>query len=285
MSGKDILNSILPPRQTESHKGNYGSVLLVAGSVGFTGAAYLASEAAVRGGAGLVFLAVPKTVYPILAVKTVSAMAFPVEDGADGKVAPAALPQIRQRLSRTNALVLGCGLGQSRNVRETVFSLVASSEIPIVLDADGINAFAENTDKLKGKDLILTPHEGELARLGFVRKNGETRAEASLRAAEMFGAVTVFKGPGTAVAAPDGRIYVNTTGNPGMARGGSGDILAGLIGAFLAQGADSFSAASAAVFIHGLAGDMACAEIGEVGMDSADILSFVPKALRESLGR
>ena len=285
MSGKDILNAILPPRPKESHKGNYGSVLLVSGSEGFTGAAYLSSEAAVRGGAGLVFLAVPKAVYPILAVKTTSAMAFPVEDDEDGRITSSALTKINLKLAKANALVLGCGLGQSEEVRKTVFSLVASAEVPVVLDADGINAFQGNTDKLKGKDLILTPHEGELARLGFTRRNGETRAEAALRAARQFGAVTVFKGTGTAVAAPDGRVYVNTTGNPGMARGGSGDILAGLTGAFIAQGADSFSAACAAVYVHGLAGDMACAETGEVGMDSSDILRFVPKALKESLGR
>lgn len=285
MTGRDILRAILPPRPAESHKGNYGTVLTVAGSVGFTGAAYLASEAAVRGGAGLVFLAVPKTVYPILALKTTSAMAFPVEDDEDGRIISSALQKINQKLSRANALVLGCGLGQSEEVRKTVFSLVAGAEVPLVLDADGINAFAENRDKLKGKDLILTPHEGELARLGFTRHSGESRADAALRAARQFGAVTVFKGTGTAVAAPDGRLYVNTTGNPGMARGGSGDILAGLTGAFIAQGADSFSAASAAVYVHGLAGDMARDEIGEVGMDSADILRFVPKAIKESLGR
>ncbi|MBR6771767.1 MAG: NAD(P)H-hydrate dehydratase [Clostridia bacterium] len=285
MHGKDILNAILPPRPAESHKGNYGSVLAVAGSEGFTGAAYLAAEAAVRGGAGLVFLAVPRSVYPILAVKTVSAMAFPVDCDEAGMIVPSALVKIGQKLSRANALVLGCGLGRSENVSKTVFSLVSSADIPVILDADGINAFEGNTDKLKGKDLILTPHEGELARLGFVRKSGETRADAALRAAQSFGAVTVFKGTGTAVAAPDGRVYVNTTGNPGMARGGSGDILAGLIGAFSAQGADSFLAASAAVYVHGLAGDMARSEMGEVGMDSSDILRFVPKALKDSLGR
>ncbi|MBQ1954986.1 MAG: NAD(P)H-hydrate dehydratase, partial [Clostridia bacterium] len=259
MSGKDILNAILPPRPKESHKGNYGSVLLVSGSEGFTGAAYLSSEAAVRGGAGLVFLAVPKAVYPILAVKTTSAMAFPVEDDENGRITSSALTKINLKLAKANALVLGCGLGQSEEVRKTVFSLVASAEVPVVLDADGINAFQGNTDKLNGKDLILTPHEGELARLGFVRRTGETRAEAALRAARQLGAVTVFKGTGTAVAAPDGKVYVNTTGNPGMARGGSGDILAGLTGAFIAQGADSFSAACSAVYVHGLAGDMACA--------------------------
>ena len=285
ISGRDVLNSILPPRPADSHKGNYGTVLLVAGSVGFTGAAYLASEAAVRGGAGLVFLAVPQSIYPILAQKTVSAMAFPVPDCENGIITSAALDRIGQKLTRANAMVLGCGLGRSPEACKTVFSLVSSAEVPVVLDADGINSFEGNIDKLKGRDLILTPHEGELARLGFVRKNGETRAEAALRAAVAFGAVTVFKGSGSAVAAPDGRVFVNTTGNPGMARGGSGDILAGLIGAFLAQGADSFSAASAAVYVHGLAGDMAKAEMGEVGMDSSDILRFVPRALKESLGR
>ena len=285
ISGKELLSSVLPPRPADSHKGDYGSVLLVSGSTGFTGAAYLASEAAVRGGAGLVFLATPKSVYPIIAVKTVSAMAFPVADDEEGRITTLALPKIEEKLSRASALVLGCGLGRSAEVSKTVFSLVASAKVPVILDADGINAFEGNTDRLKGRDLILTPHEGELARLGFVRAKGETRSEAALRAAKTFGAVTVFKGCGTAVASPDGKLFVNTTGNPGMARGGSGDVLAGLIGAFVARGADSFSAASAAVFLHGLAGDMASDGIGQEGMDSSDILRFIPKALKESLGR
>lgn len=284
ISGEELLRQLLPPRDPESHKGDYGTVLVLAGSVGLTGAAYMASEAAVRGGAGLVFLTVPESVYSILAVKSVGAMTFPLPD-ENGCVVPEALPYLRKRLSRSDVLVLGCGLGRGPRVSQAVFSLVSDADIPIVLDADGINAFEGHTDKLKGRDLVLTPHEGELARLGFRRAPGESRAEAALRAASLFGAVTVFKGPGTAVAAPDGRLFVNTTGNPGMARGGSGDILAGLTGAFIAQGADSFSAASAAVFVHGLAGDLAAEKQGQVGMTPGDILDMLPTAIKSVLGR
>ena len=282
--GQELVRQILPPRKSESHKGDYGSVVFLGGSVGFTGAAYLASEAAVRGGAGLVFLAVPQSIYPILAVKTEAAMAFPVEESS-GRVCTGALPAIKEKLSRAKVLVLGCGLGRGEETEKTVFDLVASAPVPVVLDADGINAFEGNIDKLRGRDLVLTPHEGELARLGFHRAPGESRANAALRAAKTFNAVTVFKGPGTAVAAPDGRLFINTTGNPGMARGGSGDILAGLKGAFIAQGADSFSAAAAAVFVHGLAGDMAAEKQGQVGMTPGDMLDMLPAALKSLLGR
>ncbi len=283
-SGEFILKQILPPRRPDSHKGDYGSVLILAGSVGLTGAAYFAGEAAVRGGAGLVFLAVPERIYPILALKTEAAMAFPIAD-LEGRAAYSALGQLEKKLARASSLVLGCGLGRGEETSELVFSLVNSSPVPVVLDADGINAFEGNIDKLTGRDIVLTPHEGELARLGFHRAPGETRAQASLRAAAEFNATVVYKGTGTAVAAPDGRLYVNTTGNPGMARGGSGDILAGLIGAFIAQGADSFTAAAAAVYVHGLAGDMARDKFGEVGMTPGDMLSLLPEAIRRTLGR
>ncbi|MBR4940399.1 MAG: NAD(P)H-hydrate dehydratase [Clostridia bacterium] len=285
ISGIELVNSILPPRKAESHKGNYGSVLVVAGSVGFTGAAHFAAESAVRGGAGLVFLGVPRSVYPILALKTDSAMAFPLEDTPSGIISDRATDAVFQKLSKANALVLGCGLGRSPEASKAVFELVEKAQVPVVLDADGINAFEGNIDKLCGRDLVLTPHEGELARLGFWRSSGECRAEAAVRAAKQFNATVVFKGPGTAVAAPDGRLFVNTTGNPGMARGGSGDILAGLVGAFIAQGADSFSAAGAAVYIHGVAGDMAREQKGEVGMTPADMLDMIPLALKNTLGR
>lgn len=284
-NGADLVRKILPPRVSESHKGNYGTVLCLCGSTGYTGAAYLASSAAVRGGAGLVFLAVPESVYPILAVKTVEAMAFPVACDESGRITPESLPAVLGRLSGADVLVLGCGLGRSPGTEEAVHSLVAASPVPVVLDADGINAFENHIDKLSGRNLVLTPHEGELARLGFRRTLGESRASAALRCAEKFGAVVVFKGPGTAVAAPDGRLFVNSTGNPGMARGGSGDLLAGLTGAFIAQGADSFSAAAAAVYVHGLAGDLALQKYGEVGMTPGDMLALIPEALRLCRGR
>ena len=283
-AGAELVRRALPPRRADSHKGDYGSVLLVCGSRGLTGAAYLAASAAVRGGAGLVSLAVPQSVYPILAVKTASAMAFPAPENDLGCLSGAALPLLAQKAEGADALVLGCGLGRAPDTFELVRRLAETVRIPVVLDADGINAFAGHIHELCGRGFVLTPHEGELARLGLRRAPGESRSSAAVRMAAELGCLLVFKGSGTAVAAPDGRLFVNDTGNPGMSRGGSGDLLAGLTGAFLAQGADPFTAAAAAVHVHGLAGDLARDRLGEIGMAPEDMLAALPEAIRSCRG-
>ncbi len=275
------LRRLFPPRNPDTHKGDYGRALLLCGSVGFTGAAYFAAQAAVRGGAGLVSMGVPKPVYPIVADKLDEAMVFPLP-AKGGTVSRRAYRAFQERALRADAVLIGCGLGRSE-ASPLVRRLVSQQNTTVILDADGINAFEKHIDELQHSpcNLILTPHDGELTRLlgQPICRDGESREDAALRLARHLNVVLVMKGHRTLIAAPDGRIAENHTGNPGMARGGSGDVLAGLICAFCAQGLDGFDAATAAVYLHGLAGDLAAERFGEMGMTPSDMLTLLPEAL------
>jgi len=270
----------LPHRKRDSHKGDYGRLLLLCGSTGYTGAASLAAQAAVRGGAGLVHLGVPAAIYEITAVKNMEAMPFPLPCDERGRLTEAALPRILDKLAGCNACLVGPGLGRSPALTGLVTALVRRSEIPMILDADGINAVGGNIDILDEAacPLILTPHEGEFRRLG-----GNTAEAGRLAAARSFatghGCTLVLKGPGTLSALPGGTVYVNTTGNPGMAKGGSGDVLAGLLAAFLGQGLPPERAAYTAVFVHGMAGDLCARRFGEYGMTPSDMIAALPEVL------
>lgn len=269
----------LPRRDRAASKRDFGRVLIVAGSVGYTGAPALATRAAVRGGAGLVSLGVPEAIYPIAAVKCDEAMPFPLPCGEDGLLTPEALDPLRSRLERADCLALGPGLGRSEGVRELVLALLREAALPVVLDADGLWAASADPDALREAPgrLVLTPHEGEFARLGGDLSAG--REAAALGFAGRYGCTLVLKGMNTVAAFPDGDCYINSTGNPGMARGGSGDVLTGLMAALLCQ-LPFRDAVRAAVYLHGLSGDMCAVELGEYGMTPGDIIEKLPSAMK-----
>ncbi|MBP3493767.1 MAG: NAD(P)H-hydrate dehydratase [Oscillospiraceae bacterium] len=269
----------LPSRDPYGHKGTFGKVLCICGSVGYTGAPVFASRAAVRTGSGLVFLAVPQSIWQVVAVKSDEAMPFPMPDDGAGKLNAACWQQIAARADGCDAVLCGCGLGRSIGLDELV-RLALTLPKPLVLDADGINAIATHIDVLqnrRGQVTVLTPHEGE-----FLRMDGDLtvgRIDAAADFAEKYGVYLVLKGHETVVAAPDGRVMVNTTGNSGMAKGGSGDVLSGMVLSLLGQGMEPFAACCSAVYLHGLAGDLAAAEKGERGMTPTDLLEQIPYAL------
>lgn len=269
----------LPKRVRESSKRDYGRLLILAGSRGYTGAPSFASRAAVRGGAGLVWLGVPESIYAVTAVKNDEAMPFPLPCDAQGRLTAEALPEVEARLERMSCLAIGPGLGRSAGVTEFVQGALAASRVPTVVDADALWALSRDTSSLEDAacPLVLTPHEGEFAMLGGLL-DGD-RVASARRFASRWGCTLVLKGSGSVVAFPDGECYVNQTGNPGMARGGSGDVLTGLMAAMLCQ-LPFRDAVRAAVYLHGLAGDMAAGELGEYGMTPTDMIRLLPAALK-----
>lgn len=269
---------ILPDRAADAHKGDFGKILLLCGSRGYTGAAYLAAMGALRSGAGLVFLGVPESIYEIEAIKLNEAIVFPLPD-AEGKLSSKAIPEILQRLPKMDAVLIGPGLGQSEGVLAVVRTVLENASCPVVLDADGINVVAAHKDILRGRTnpTILTPHAGEFARLGGV--SGESRVAAAEKMARDLGCILLLKGRHTVIT--DGlTTYINPTGNPGMAVGGSGDVLAGIITAFHGQGIEPLEAAACGAWIHGAAGDCCAAEIGQYGMLPSDMVNVLPRLLK-----
>ena len=274
---EEVLN-ILPDRDPFAHKGKFGKILLLCGSEGFTGAAALAAMGALRSGAGLVFLGVPRSIYTIAAVKLTEAIVFPLPDEG-GKLSREALPEILERLPKMDAVLLGPGLGQSQGVSEVVKAVLVQADCPVVLDADGINVMAGHINVLRGRQAptILTPHDGEFARLGGVI--GEDRVAAAEQMARDLGVIMLLKGHRTTIT--DGATtYINRTGNPGMAVGGSGDVLAGIIASLLGQGIVPLEAAACGAWLHGAAGDRCAAEMGQYGMLPTDMLHVLPRLLK-----
>lgn len=269
----------LPRRDPEGHKGTFGKVLCVCGSVGYTGAPIFAGHGAVRTGSGLVFLAVPESVWPVAAVKSDEAMPFPMPE-AEGRLSLLAEEPIRRRAESCDAVLIGCGLGRGWQTDALVRNLL-TIEKPLVLDADGLNALSGREELLQKRaaPTILTPHEGEFLRLGGGLSAGREAAAAAF--SEKYGVYLVLKGHRTVVAAPDGRLAVNGTGNSGMAKGGSGDVLAGMILSLLGQGCEAFAACCAGVWLHGRAGDLAAADKGERGMTPTDLLEQIPYAMKD----
>lgn len=268
----------LPNREETAHKGNFGKVLLLCGSRGYTGAAYLASMGALRSGAGLVFLGVPESIYGIEAVKLNEAIVFPLPE-EEGILSAASIPEIEKRLPNMDAVLVGCGLGQSAGAREVVLWLLEHGKVPIVLDADGINLISEHRHILRGRaaPTILTPHEGEFKRLGY--SIGESRMEAARSAARELGCVMVLKGHETCIT--DGeRQYINPNGNPGMAVGGSGDLLSGIIVSLLGQRLSPLEAAACGCWLHGKAGDRCAEKWGQYGMLPSDMLYELPRLMK-----
>lgn len=277
LSHADVL-SLLPERNDNAHKGSFGKLLLLCGSRGFTGAAYLAAMGALRSGAGLVFLGVPESIYGIEAVKLNEPVVFPLPD-RDGMLSEEALPEIQQRLPKMDAVLIGCGLGNSDSTRRIVEFVLKNAECPVVLDADGINVLRGNINIVRGRahPTILTPHDGEFLRLGYPLT--EDRIACAESAASDLDAILLLKGHRTVIT--DGcKTYINTTGNPGMAVGGSGDLLAGIIVGLLGQHLPPLEAAACGAWLHGAAGDLCAKEIGQYGMLPTDMLNVLPRLMK-----
>lgn len=279
-----------PPRREGAHKGDFGHLLVVGGSVGKTGAVVLASTAALRAGAGLVTSAVPAPSLAIVAAGRAEAMTEPLPLDGDGGLAGAALDRLLELAGARDAVALGPGLGQGRGTRDLVRAFVRACPVPLVLDADGLNALAPQDGEEALSELareaptVLTPHPGEMARLlrlTTAEVQG-ARLERARQLAAATGAVVALKGQRTVVAHPDGRAAVNGTGNPGMATGGTGDVLTGLVGALLARGTEALSAAVAAACVHGLAGDLAAERLGQESLLAGDLVEALPEAVRRA---
>jgi NAD(P)H-hydrate epimerase len=274
----EAVKSILPDRKVDSHKGDFGKLLLLCGSRGYTGAAWLAAMGALRSGAGLVYLGVPESIYAIEAVKLNEAIVFPLPDEG-GRLSASALPEIRALLTKMDAVLIGCGLGQSEGTLAVLEAVLREFSGPVVVDADGINLLAQHMDILRERHAptILTPHAGEFARLG-----GDTvgdRITVTERFAREYGCILLLKGHETVIS--DGtETYVNQTGNPGMAVGGSGDLLSGIIVSLLGQGIEPLTAAACGAWLHGKAGDLCAAEIGQYGMLPTDMVEVLPRLLK-----
>jgi len=273
-----------PPRPAATHKGDFGHLLVVAGATGKAGAAILTARAAVRAGAGLVTAAVPAPIVQTVDGGSVESMSLALPAGAGGRLAAGAADAILEAAGGKDALALGPGLGAGEPEAGEIRRAVLACELPLVLDADGVNAFAGRAEDLRGRQAatVLTPHSGELGRLLGIptAEIAADRVGAARRAARETGGVVVLKGYQTLIAAPDGAVWVNTTGHPAMATGGTGDVLTGVAGAFLAQGYEPLEAALLAVHLHGLAGNLAAAERGDIAVAAGDLVDFLPAAFR-----
>ncbi len=269
----------LPRRERDTHKGNYGRILIVGGSIPYTGAPNLASLAAVRSGAGLVFLGVPERIWSVCAVKNQEAMPFPLPCDGDGRLTAQALPQLRERWQSCDVLALGPGLGRSEDIAAVTRAAVEEYPGRLVLDADALWGVSRDPEMLVRAALpvVITPHPGEFALLGGA-VTGDRLTDAGAFA-DKYRCVVVLKGHGTVLAFPDGERYILSAGNPGMARGGSGDVLTGVIAAMLGQ-LPLEKAVVTAAWLHSAAGDACAAERGEYGMTPSDIVEKLPEIMK-----
>lgn len=274
----DAVLNALPDRDPWGHKGSFGKLLLLCGSWGFTGAAWFAAMGALRCGAGLVYLGVPESIYAIEAGKLNEPVIFPLpEEG--GTLSARGIPGILSRLPKMDAVLVGPGLGQSAGTLAVTKAVLENAACPVILDADGITLTAAHKDILRGRQAptILTPHDGEFVRLGGVLM--ENRMECAAAMARNLGCIVLLKGHETCIT--DGTThYRNKTGNPGMAVGGSGDVLAGMIAGLLGQGLSPIQAAACGAWLHGAAGDLAARELGQYAMLPTDLLGYLPRLLK-----
>jgi NAD(P)H-hydrate epimerase len=281
------VRAALPARPAEAHKGSYGHLLVVAGSVGRTGAAVLACLGALRAGTGLVTCAMPASQQPVVAAQLPEPMTEPLPETAARTISAKSVERIVELLGRMDVLALGPGIGLDPETRVVVETLVREVQRPMVVDADALTALAGKSGLCRHAPAprLLTPHPGEAARL-LGSSIGEVQADriaSARRLAAESGAIVALKGAQTVVASPDGRVTLNPTGNPGMATGGTGDVLTGVTGGLLAQGVAPTAALAAAVYLHGLAGDLAAAERGQAGLMASDVANALPAAIRRVL--
>jgi NAD(P)H-hydrate epimerase len=282
------LRELVTPRQADGHKGDFGHVLVIGGSIGKTGAPHLAGLGALRSGAGLVTIATPRSCQPVVASLAAEYMTEPLAETASGAIAAEALDRVLQL--EPDVIAVGPGLGRDPSTVEFVLGLIDQTSVPLVLDADALNALAGNVSHLpsrEGRTIVLTPHPGEMARL-LGTSTDEVQADridAARNFASLHHAYVVLKGHRTLIATPDGDLFINPTGNPGMATGGTGDVLTGMLAAWLGQLLDADAACKLAVFIHGAAGDLAEAAEGEVALVAGDLLVHLGDALLELTAR
>ena len=284
MEDTDI-KRLLPPRDAYAHKGNFGKVTIVAGAEGYTGAPTLAAKACLRCGSGLVFTLVPRAVYPIVAGRLEEAMVFPMPCDAQGRFSQEAAVPVLERINLSTCALVGPGLGRSSALTQLVAFLLPRAQCPLILDADGLNALEGHIDILREVAVspILTPHDGEFARLyGRMpdpRKRSD-RIDCAMALARKAHAIVLLKGHRTIITDGDA-VYVNFTGNPGMATGGSGDVLAGMLAALVGQGLPGLEAAALAAYLHGKAGDVCAAAMGQVGLLPGDMIAALPRLFLE----
>jgi hydroxyethylthiazole kinase-like uncharacterized protein yjeF len=285
------VRSVLPQRPLVANKGTFGKVMVVAGSLNYIGAAFLACTGAMRVGAGLVTLAIPESLQPILASKLTEVTYLPLPESGKGVLSSDSVKLIRQAIRDYNVLLVGCGLSRGREVGGLVESLVFDNdrtEIPMVIDADGLNILSEVIRRDGGwhrlpDDAILTPHPGEMARLTDMAVDAiqADRTGVAVNAAREWHKTIVLKGAYTVIAAPDGRIMISPFANPSLASAGTGDVLAGAIAGLVAQGISLFEAAVIGVYLHGKAGEMVCKLLGDTGMVAGDLLPVLPVAIKQ----
>lgn len=280
-----IAKGLFPVANMSDNKGSNGTLLALCGSYGMAGAAVISLKSALYCGVGLVRTILPQSIYPIVAGNLFEPVFLPVAGSNMGTLSAKDIPFILEQSQKASCVLIGCGLGLNEDTEQIVIQLVKNSTKPLIIDADGINALAKHIDVLKEAKapVIITPHPGEMARLlktdtATVQIN---RRQAVKRIADTYGTITVLKGANTLIAMPQGDIFVNTTGNNGMAKGGSGDALAGIIASFVARGVSLFKAAVAGVYFHGVAGDIAAVRFGKISMQPTDIINALPQILRE----
>lgn len=286
VTDEEFVRANFPVRENNSQKGDYGKVLVIAGSVGMTGAAYLSSQSAVTAGSGLVTLAIPAGLNGAMEAKTTEVMTLPVED-INGHISSGAAEKILERTDMADAVLIGPGLGRSSDAARVLKSVLSHSKVPVIIDADGINAASRDMDILSDCTcpVIFTPHAVEMSRLTGLDRDyiEENRLVASKEFAEEYGVTVILKGHHTIVTASDGEQYINITGNPGLATGGSGDVLAGITASLAARGINETAAAAMAVYIHGKAGDIAKDKYGMESVTASLVMESIPDALRQIL--
>lgn len=279
LTSAELLDRLLKKRDENAHKGDFGKVLILAGSIGYTGAPALAANAALRSGAGLIFVGVPQSVYPIVAGKLDEPMVFPLPCDRDGGLSKRAIPEILHRLSQCDACLIGPGLGRGRAILPIVTAVLTGAKCPVIVDADGINALQGHINVLGQATcpVILTPHEGEFLRLDGDLSQGRYLGARAL--SQQTHTTVLLKGHRTVIVGAD-KSYLNTTGNPGMASGGSGDVLAGILLSFLGQKLSPEDAAAAAAWLHGAVGDFCAGVTGEYALTPTDIIANLSEFLK-----
>ncbi len=283
------IKNLLPNRKTDTHKGSYGRVGIIGGSRGMAGAIYLSSQAAIRSGSGLVYSLVPRTIEAIMSAKLTEVIVKSIEDEGKGYFIKASIKEILKTIEPMDVIGIGPGMGVDEDRLYIIEEIIKSYNNPIILDADAINCLSINPNTIynRDKEIIITPHPGELGRLlgKSSEEIQENRTFYSKYVSEKYNIIVVLKGDNTVVACPgDENVYINTTGNPGMATAGSGDVLTGMICSFIGQGIRPLDATILGVFTHGLAGDLAKVEKGEYGLISSDIIEHIPKSIKKIQG-
>lgn len=277
-----LFNKAVFNRPDDSNKGTLGSLLCICGSYGMAGAAIMAGKAALRCGIGLLKIAVPKSIYPVCATNILESVYYPLEETSNGVISSKNTDFLLEMCEKSSAVVIGCGLSVCDDTKNLVQSVITNCKKPLVIDADALNCICNKPEILKNlkAPAIITPHPGEMVRLlhSTPKTVNSNRENTAIDFAKKFGVVTVLKGAGTIIASPDGEVYINHTGNSGMATGGSGDVLSGIIGSLLAQGASPINAAAAGVFLHGTIGDLAAEKLGKISMLPTDMIDMIPTA-------